>query len=102
MTTYRDVRAQSFGAHPSVGADGGPMTDTPKRMAQAYAEMLTPRPFELATFPNDEGYDELVRARRSTGAIARTPRSTTSPPAASAWTRPCTSSLPRTSPRHAT
>ena len=28
-----------------------------------YAEMLSPRPFDLTTFPNDEGYDELVLAR---------------------------------------
>ncbi|MBN9105662.1 MAG: GTP cyclohydrolase I [Propionibacteriaceae bacterium] len=33
---------------------------SPRRMAHAYAEMLTPREFELTTFPNDEGYDELV------------------------------------------
>src|SRR5262249_31093505 len=26
----------------------------------AYAEMLTPVPFEATTFPNDEGYDEFV------------------------------------------
>jgi len=32
-------------------------------MARAYAEMFTPRPFDLTTFPNDEGYDELVLAR---------------------------------------
>jgi GTP cyclohydrolase I len=32
-------------------------------MALAYAEMFTPRPFDLTTFPNDEGYDELVVAR---------------------------------------
>ena len=25
--------------------------------------MLTPRPFKLTTFPNDEGYDEQVSAR---------------------------------------
>jgi GTP cyclohydrolase I len=43
---------------------GGPgLADTPRRMAQAYAEMLTPRTFDLTTFPNDEGYDELVLAR---------------------------------------
>lgn len=29
-------------------------------MAQAYAEMLTPREFEATTFANEEGYDELV------------------------------------------
>jgi GTP cyclohydrolase I len=34
--------------------------DTPRRMARAYAEMLTPPEFEMTTFPNDEGYDELV------------------------------------------
>jgi GTP cyclohydrolase I len=36
------------------------MVDTPRRLALAYAEMLTPEPFELTTFPNSEGYDELV------------------------------------------
>src|SRR5690349_532627 len=39
------------------------LADTPRRVAHAYAEMLTPREFELTTFPNDEGYDELVLAR---------------------------------------
>jgi GTP cyclohydrolase IA len=39
------------------------LADTPRRVARAYAEMLTPRDFDLATFPNDEGYDELVLAR---------------------------------------
>jgi GTP cyclohydrolase I len=29
-------------------------------MAHAYAELLTAREFEPTTFPNDEGYDELV------------------------------------------
>jgi GTP cyclohydrolase I len=37
--------------------------ETPRRVADAYAEMLTPRPFNPTTFPNDEGYDELVLAR---------------------------------------
>lgn len=36
---------------------------TPIRMAQAYADLFTPQPFDLTTFPNDEGYDELVLAR---------------------------------------
>jgi GTP cyclohydrolase I len=39
------------------------LADTPRRVAHAYAEMLTPREFALTTFPNDEGYDELVLAR---------------------------------------
>jgi GTP cyclohydrolase I len=43
-------------------ADEG-LRDTPRRVAKAYAELLTPNPFNLTTFPNDEGYDELVLAR---------------------------------------
>jgi GTP cyclohydrolase I len=39
------------------------LTDTPRRVAAAYAELLTPQEFSLTTFPNDEGYDELVVAR---------------------------------------
>jgi GTP cyclohydrolase I len=39
------------------------LADTPRRVAGAYAELLTPREFNLTTFPNDEGYDELVIAR---------------------------------------
>ena len=39
------------------------MANTLGRMARAYAEMFTPKPFEATTFPNDEGYDELVLAR---------------------------------------
>ena len=37
--------------------------DTPARMARAYAELLTAQPLRLTTFPNNEGYDELVLAR---------------------------------------
>ena len=40
------------------------LADTPRRVANAYAEMLTPREFELTTFPNDENYDEFVVARQ--------------------------------------
>jgi GTP cyclohydrolase I len=32
-------------------------------VARSFAELLTPRAFDLTTFPNDEGYDELVLAR---------------------------------------
>jgi GTP cyclohydrolase IA len=39
------------------------LRDTPRRVAAAYAELLTPLPFEATTFPNNEGYDELVIAR---------------------------------------
>jgi GTP cyclohydrolase IA len=40
-----------------------PLTGTPRRVAASYAELLTPPPFALTTFPNDEGYDQLVLAR---------------------------------------
>lgn len=49
----------ALGADPSSEHLGG----TPRRVADAYAEFLTPEPFDLASFPNDEGYDELVVAR---------------------------------------
>src|SRR3954465_8557856 len=39
------------------------LQDTPRRVAAAYSELLTPLPFEATTFPNHEGYDELVVAR---------------------------------------
>src|SRR6478609_113454 len=46
-----------------VDVDTEGMRGTPGRMARAYAEMFGPQPFDLTTFPNDEGYDELVLAR---------------------------------------
>jgi GTP cyclohydrolase IA len=36
---------------------------TPRRVAQAYAELLTPEPFAATTFPNEEHYDELILVR---------------------------------------
>ena len=36
------------------------LADTPRRVADAFAELLTARPFDATTFPNDDGYDELV------------------------------------------
>jgi GTP cyclohydrolase I len=39
------------------------LRETPRRVAAAYAELLTPEPFNLTTFPNEEGYDELVLVR---------------------------------------
>jgi GTP cyclohydrolase I len=38
------------------------LVDTPRRVADAFAELLTPATFDLTTFPNDEGYNELVMA----------------------------------------
>lgn len=39
------------------------LRETPRRVAAAFAELLTPRQFALTTFDNDEGYDELLVAR---------------------------------------
>jgi GTP cyclohydrolase I len=39
------------------------LLDTSRRVAAGYAELLTPARFTPTTFPNDEGYDELVLAR---------------------------------------
>jgi GTP cyclohydrolase IA len=39
------------------------LADTPRRVADSFTELLTPRSFELTTFANDEGYNELVMAR---------------------------------------
>jgi GTP cyclohydrolase I len=44
-----------------VSRDG--LRDTPRRVARAYRELLTPAPFTFTTFPNEEGYDELILAR---------------------------------------
>jgi GTP cyclohydrolase I len=54
------VAAKQFLEALGVSTDGPGLRDSPGRMARAYAEMLTPRSFELTTFPNDEKYDELV------------------------------------------
>ncbi len=49
----------------ALGADldNAGLLETPRRMAAAYAELLTPEPFNLTRFPNEEGYDELVLVR---------------------------------------
>jgi GTP cyclohydrolase I len=39
------------------------LRDTPRRMVDAYAELLTSEPFRPTTFPNEQGYDELVLVR---------------------------------------
>ncbi|MBW3609116.1 MAG: GTP cyclohydrolase I FolE [Actinobacteria bacterium] len=39
------------------------LRETPRRVAGAYAELLTHEPVALTTFANDEGYDELVVVR---------------------------------------
>jgi GTP cyclohydrolase I len=49
----------------AVGADvdAEALEETPRRVADAYAELLTPQPFRATTFHNDGGYDELILAR---------------------------------------
>jgi GTP cyclohydrolase I len=39
------------------------LSETPRRMADAYAELLTPQPFRATTFPNDDDYDQLIVAQ---------------------------------------
>jgi GTP cyclohydrolase I len=46
-----------------VDLDTESLAATPARMARAYAEMFTPRSFDLTTFGNDAAYDELIIAR---------------------------------------
>lgn len=63
-----DVEAAERAAADLIRALGMDVRDpslaaTPRRIARAYAELLTPREFNLTTFPNEEGYDELVLAR---------------------------------------
>lgn len=42
---------------------GEHLADTPRRVVAAFVELLTPQAFNPTTFPNEEGYDELVLAR---------------------------------------
>lgn len=50
---------RALGADPT--SEG--LRETPRRMADAYTELLTPLPFRATTFPNEDGYDELIVAR---------------------------------------
>lgn len=43
--------------------DSEGLRETPRRMVDAYAELLTPQPFHATTFPNEDNYDELVLVR---------------------------------------
>jgi GTP cyclohydrolase IA len=63
-----DLAAAERAARELLAALGADLDDpglreTPRRVAAAYAELLTPEPFNLTTFANDEGYDELVVVR---------------------------------------
>jgi GTP cyclohydrolase IA len=63
-----DRLAVERAARELLGALGADVDDeglqeTPRRMADAYSELLTPHPFRPTTFPNEDGYDELIVAR---------------------------------------
>jgi len=63
-----DLEGAAVGARillEALGVDlgGESLARTPERMAAALAELMSPRPFQLTTFPNDGDYDELILAR---------------------------------------
>jgi GTP cyclohydrolase I len=67
-TSRVDVKAAERAASELLVALGADLEleglrETPRRVAAAFAELLTPDPFDLTTFPNEEGYDELVLVR---------------------------------------
>ena len=43
-----------------IPLDSPDVADTPGRLARAYAELLDVPEYDFTTFPNHEGYDELV------------------------------------------
>lgn len=69
--TQIDLRAAeqavAFLAALRIDLDRDGLAETPGRTARAYAELFYTQPFQMTTFPNDEGYDEgydeLVLAR---------------------------------------
>jgi GTP cyclohydrolase I len=53
---------RSLGVDPD-DPDRPDLRRTPRRLAEAYAELLGPDDFDFTTFANDEEYDELVLVR---------------------------------------
>lgn len=53
---------EALGIEPDA-LDTPDLSRTPRRFAEAYAELLSPQPFDFTTFANAEGYDELVLIR---------------------------------------
>ena len=45
----------------NLAAEG--LRETPRRVTEAYAELLTPPAFRATTFPNEEGYEGLIVAQ---------------------------------------
>jgi GTP cyclohydrolase I len=58
-----EIAAAAFIEALGISLDSESLRGTPGRMARGYAELFTPQTFDLTTFPNDEGYDELVISR---------------------------------------
>ncbi|MFG3525098.1 GTP cyclohydrolase I FolE [Nocardia nova] len=58
-----EAAAAAFVAALGISTEDESTRNTPRRMARAYVDFFTPRPFELTTFPNDAGYDELILAK---------------------------------------
>lgn len=62
---HAGVERAARGLLRALGADvdSDALEETPRRVADAYAELLTPRSFRATTFPNDDSYDELIVAQ---------------------------------------
>src|SRR5947209_10664140 len=66
VTIDRDAAERAAAALlTALGADLGDeqLRETPRRMVDAYVEIVPPEPVRPTTFPNTEGYDELVLVR---------------------------------------
>ena len=55
-----EAAAAAFMRALGIPPDGPDTTDTPGRLARAYAELLDAPEYDFTSFPNTEGYDELV------------------------------------------
>lgn len=55
-----EATAAAFLRALGITLEGSDLVETPRRLAHAYAELLDVPDFEFTTFPNADGYDELV------------------------------------------
>jgi len=55
-----EAAAAAFMTALRIPLDHPDLVDTPRRLAHAYAELLEVPEYDFTTFPNEEGYDELV------------------------------------------
>jgi GTP cyclohydrolase I len=55
-----EAAAAAFMTALRIPLDHPDLADTPRRLAHAYAELLDVPEYDFTTFPNEEGYDELV------------------------------------------